>query len=149
MFLDNDQFVAKGWLEQYLSILNNGYDVVGIEAWQLTNALLPLKKIGKTDTYFSYVGCGGMLVKKEVIDKVGLFDERFNPAYFEDPDFNFRIYDAKFKIGFDSAAKIVHMSHQTLGKLNPVVKRQQFIKSYMEFKKKWGNRKPLSIRVTR
>jgi GT2 family glycosyltransferase len=140
LFIDNDQFVKEGWLEHHISVLERGYDIVGVEAWQMSKTFLPILHIQKLNCYFNYVGCGGMIVKKEVFEKIGILDERFNPCYFEDPDFVFRSYDAGFKIGWNMKAKIVHMPHQTLGKLNPQEKTNKFIKSLNEFRNKWKNR---------
>ncbi len=95
IFIDNDQFVADGWLEQHMAVINHGYGLVGVEAWTLNRSLMPSKRILSLDQSFNYVGCGGMIIRQEVIRSIGLFDESFNPAYFEDPDF---CYDKKTKI---------------------------------------------------
>lgn len=39
-----------------------------------------------------------MLIKKEVIDKIGLLDERFTPGNFEDDDYSVRIRNAGYKL---------------------------------------------------
>jgi GT2 family glycosyltransferase len=140
MFLDNDQFVQPNWLEHHLSVLNHGYDLISVEAWQLNRNFLPVAHIKNINQYFNYVGCGGMIMRKEVPEKIGMFDEQFNPCYFEDPDFNFRSYDAGFKIGWNVKAKIVHLPHQTLGKLNQQEKIKKFTESLNKFKLKWKGR---------
>jgi hypothetical protein len=140
MFLDNDQYVQEGWLEQHFHVLNMGYDLISVEAWQMNGLFMPIQKNTNTKQLFSYVGAGGMLLKREVSDKIGMFDERFNPAYFEDPDINFRAIDAGFKIGWNYKAKIVHMPHQTLGKLNHSDKTNIFTNSMKKFQQKWKGR---------
>lgn len=113
--IDNDQYVQKGWLESLFRLMNQGHDIVGKEAWCLVspsqggNAIIegiqynrtyyPHKKCTKRTDKFTYIGCGGMLIKKTVYDKIGLFDDRFSPAYFEDPDF---CYDKDTYIYTDS-----------------------------------------------
>lgn len=140
IYLDNDQFVADGWLDQHLSVLNNGYDIVGVEAWKMNKIFVPTDKIDSLNQDFNYVGCGGMLIKRDVTKKIGMFDTRFNPSYFEDPDLNIRAFDHGFKIGWNFKSKIVHMPHRTLGKLSPEEKQERFTKSWNEFRKKWGTR---------
>jgi len=135
MFLDNDQYVREGWLEQHLSVLNTGYDLIGVEAWQLNRSFLPVKKITSLNETFSYVGCGGMMVRKEVVDKIGPYDMQFNPSYFEDPDYSKRAYDAGFKIGWNIKSRIIHFPHQTLGKASD--KHQRFLNSLQKFRNKW------------
>jgi O-antigen biosynthesis protein len=138
LFLDNDQFVQEGWLEHHLSVLDSGYDMVGVEAWQMNIRFAPIKHITDISDWFTYVGCGGMMMWRHVVDVLGGFDERFNPSYFEDPDYNFRSLDAGFSIGWNVNAKIVHMPHQTLG--NAPDKQQRFLRSYQQFQAKWRGR---------
>lgn len=140
LFIDNDQFCKKGWLEHHLAVLNRGYDLVGVEAWQLNKALFPIHRCTKMSEWFSYVGCGGMLMTRPVAEKLLCFDERFNPSYFEDPDFNFRAIDEGFRIGWNFTARIVHMPHQTLNSEQD--KAERFTRSLKRFKEKWSGRKP-------
>ena len=82
IFLDNDQFVKEGWLESYFNLIDKGYDVVGVEAWQMRDDFYPFKRIQSLNETFSYVGCGSMMIRHDVIKYIGLFDERFSPFYF-------------------------------------------------------------------
>ena len=100
-----------------------------------------VKKIEDIRDYFTYVGCGGMLMKRKIPEKIGVFDPIFNPAYFEDPDFCFKSHYAGFKIGWNIAAKIVHLPHQTLGKVNQKDKINQFTSSLKKFRNKWKGAK--------
>lgn len=109
MNIDNDQYPGPRWLEGLFALINKGYDVAGPEAWELTppkasgalvmngqvvsdRSYFPYKHCEHPGDTFTYIGCGGSLIKTSVYKKIGLFDERFNPAYFEDPDF---CYDKK------------------------------------------------------
>ena len=74
---------------------------------------------------------------------MGCFDDAFNPSYFEDPDFNFRCLDLGLKIGWNYQSKIIHLAHQTLGKVAD--KQARFTRSLMRFRKKWGSRMPPMI----
>jgi GT2 family glycosyltransferase len=143
MFLDNDQFVKKGWLEHHLSILDMGFDLVGVEAWLMNQALFPVKRCTKPAERFTYVGCGGMLMRRSVAESVREFDNDFNPCYFEDPDFCFRAFDAGFNMAWNYLAKIVHLPHQTLG--NRSDKTEKFIKSMKIFQSKWRGRKLFNL----
>jgi len=145
-FLDDDQIVHKGWDIQYLSMFDKGFDIVGAEAWLMNSSFFPIEKIKNSNRHFHYVGCGGMMMKKKVYEKIGFFDEIFSPAYFEDPDYNFRAADAGFVVGWNELAKITHLKHQTLGSKNP---GSIFAESYKKFFKKWKNRKLSFIREIR
>jgi GT2 family glycosyltransferase len=54
---------------------------------------------------------GGMMIKKEVVEEIGLFDPQFNPKYFEDPDFCFRAIRKGYKIGWCVDYVIEHQKH--------------------------------------
>lgn len=144
MFLDNDQYVQKGWLEQHYDVMEHGaFDIVGVEAWLLNSVCFPVRQCKRPSDSFSYVGCGGMLIKSGVPEKIGMFDSSFNPCYFEDPDFCYRCRNEGFKIGWNYKPKLVHLAHQTLG-LNRQ-RMENFKKSHAYFCSKWQkkNIKPI------
>lgn len=151
--LDNDQYVMQNWLQILHDYMNKGFDIVGCEAWTLFppktkghvvlnnmehgRSYYPYKKCDKPTDKFTYIGCGGMLIKKKVYDTIGLFDERFNPAYFEDPDYNFRAIQNGFKLGWCINCPIRHLAHQTMNNQDLFDKNVQFQKSWKAFSDKW------------
>lgn len=140
MFLDNDQYVQKGWLEQHHAVLKETEaSVVGAEAWLMTRYFRPTAIAKKPNDPWTYIGCGGMLMKGELPERLGLFDSRFNPAYFEDPDFCFRIIQDGGTLAWNYKAKIIHLPHQTLGRNSN--KMKIFNNSYAKFKEKWRMKK--------
>jgi len=143
MFLDNDQYVSEGWLEQHIAVLDRGYDIIGVEAWQMTTSFMPVKRCTKRTEWFSYVGCGGMLMKRTTVEQVGQFDPIFNPSYFEDPDYCMRCFEKGLKIGWNCTAKITHVPHQTLGSAPD--RMQRFTKSSKLFRDKWRGRQSLRL----
>lgn len=144
-FLDNDQFVQKDWLNQYLKFMSEGnYDLAGADAWFMDNQFMPRRNCKNKGEPYTYVGCGGMLMKRKVAEDLVGFDEQFNPAYFEDPDFNFRARQNGYKVGWNSEAKIIHLPHQTLGK--NANRMKIFADSYQKFKNKWNTTKMLPLR---
>lgn len=68
----------------------------------------------KQPTLVEAVSGGAMLISQEVIDKIGLFDERFF-MYFEDLDYCRRAKKAGFKIYYLPTAEIIH-EHGASGK---------------------------------
>jgi len=101
----------------------------------MNQSLMPVKKNDSLTQWFCYVGCGGMLMKREVPNKLGMFDDRFNPSWFEDPDYNWRCHKEGYKIGWNIKAKLTHLPHQTLG--NAPDKAERFLKNYRKFFEKW------------
>jgi len=144
-YLDNDQFVQSGWLQHHHDVLEqSNADVVGVEAWLMSNSFLPMRQCKRPTEPWTYVGCGGMLMKGEIPMKIGMFDEQFNPCYFEDPDLCFRVLDAGYKLCWNYKARLIHIPHQTLGK-NP--KRMELFKrSHEKFRNKWRGKKVRPMR---
>ena len=152
--LDNDQFVGKNWLDQLHDLMSQGYDIVGADAWQLLRpgtkrtivmnnqvtedaSYFPHYHCSKRTDSFTYVGCGGSLMKKSARDDIGDFDENYGMCYFEDPDFCFRALKKGYKIGWSFDSKITHVGHQTMDHQKDYNKQAEFWQSWNYFKKKW------------
>jgi hypothetical protein len=77
-----------------------------------------------------------ILIRKEIIDKYGLFDEKF-PLYFNDVDFFRKMKKFNIKTYFLSTAKIIHFYGQSTRKLR--WKRKLLLYTgYINYIKKWG-----------
>lgn len=63
-------------------------------------------------------GCA-MMVKREILDKVGMFAEKFF-LYYEEWDWSARITRADYKIWYTADAEIYHKESMTVGKSNPI-----------------------------
>jgi len=163
--LDNDQYPQSGWLEKLHALMGDEYSMTGCEAWRLLppntpgvvslgssqindRGYFPHHKCTRPSDKFSYLGGGGTLIKRQVIDKIGVFDDRFSPAYFEDSDFSFRAIQAGFKLGWCHNCPIVHLGHQTFNNQTLFQKNTQFVRSWLEFRKKWGSYYPEPMSMT-
>ncbi|MEJ0081282.1 MAG: hypothetical protein WDM78_10140 [Puia sp.] len=60
-----------------------------------------------------------MMVKKEMIEKTGLFPENFF-LYYEEWDLSARVQKAGYMIWYQSEATILHKESLTVGKENPM-----------------------------
>ena len=67
---------------------------------------------------FGAHGCA-MMVKKEVIDKTGMFPEKFF-LYYEEWDWSARTLKAGYLIWYQSEATIYHKESMTVGRENPI-----------------------------
>ena len=140
-FLDNDQLALSGWVESYMLYIDKGYDIIGFEGWFMNNDIYPIKKV-KCGELYNYVGCGGMMVKRSVIEDIGLFDPDFNPMYAEDPDFCWRAYKEGYKICWNEKQRIYHQPHKLLN----AERRVYFNRSLNILRKKWKSKKiPLLV----
>jgi O-antigen biosynthesis protein len=156
MNIDNDQYpLSKIWLQQLHDLIAQKYDIVGIDAWQLSKpgssriislggqimtdaSYFPFYHCSKKTDTFTYVGCGGSLIKKEVYDNIGLFDDRYGMCYFEDPHFCFEAIKFGYKIGWKYNCPVKHLGHRTINTQKTYNKQKEFLQSWNEFKKYWG-----------
>jgi len=77
-----------------------------IDPWRMSGGLIttkPKKRFVEVD----FVSGSLMIIKKEVIDKIGFFDPRYF-MYYEDVDFCYRARQFGFKIGVDQLIKYPH-----------------------------------------
>lgn len=140
-FLDNDQYVQDGWLEQHLGYLQErNVDMVGVEAWRMSisprNRFMPVRRCQSPSDLYHYVGAGGMLIKTEVFIAMRMFDPHFSPAYFEDPDLCFGLHENGYEFAWNPEARIEHEAHSTMKGLSW---KTMFQHSHQVFTKKREN----------
>lgn len=91
-------------------------------------------------TDFTYLGSGGLFLKKEIVDKYKLkFDENYDPTCFEDTDFTFQVKSKGLKLAYRNFKSIMHKPHQTTKSSDTNGSYQKlFNKNSNYFKKKWN-----------
>ena len=76
-----------------------------------------------------------MLIRRQVIDQIGLLDERFF-AYQEDADFCFRAKEAGWQVYYYPQAQIVHYAGQGGSRISPFRSIIEWHKSYFLYYRK-------------
>jgi GT2 family glycosyltransferase len=76
-----------------------------------------------------------MLIRRQVIDQIGYFDERFF-AYQEDADYCFQVKKAGWKIYYVPAAKIIHFGGQGGSRVQPYRSIYEWHRSYFLYFRK-------------
>lgn len=71
--------------------------------------------IYRTHEVGEVIGCC-LLIKREVIDEIGMFDEGFNPAYGEESDLCMRARKKGFKCYYVGSTSIIHKQGSSLQK---------------------------------
>ena len=149
--LNNDTIVNTGWLGELVKIaeknptvgiVNPSSNTFGQPRHEGLSPSLERKESGR------FVQLGGgfgfcMLIKREVIKKIGLFDEAYGMGYFEDTDFSLRAKEVGYKSVRAIAAYVYH-KEKTSFKLLKTFK-PDFIKNKELFEKKWGRTKRVSV----
>lgn len=137
LLLNNDILVETNWITGMLDVFArfNDAGIVGaktlvpgtnlihnIGGMVLTkkSMFLPIGKNAlRWDQRFSapvecqYIEGSCMCIKREVIEKIGFFDEVYSPAYYEDTDYCFRARAAGFKSYCAPCSEIYHYAGKT------------------------------------
>ncbi len=156
LLLNNDTVVTRSWLRNLLKCLYSNPEVGAVGA--ITNncsyyqaiqvdyhsmaemqkfALLNnLSNPAKWERRLKLVGfC--LLMKKQVIDKIGLLDERFTPGNFEDDDYSVRIRRAGYELLLCRDVFIHHFGGTSFQD-RPAEYTQLLRDNGNKFKEKWG-----------
>ena len=156
MLLNNDTIVTENWLAYLLDCLYSSANIGAVgpvtnnasyyQAISTSyNSLEEMHEFAKKynrkdptqwDNRVKLVGfC--MLIKKSVIDSIGLLDERFSPGNFEDDDYSLRILQAGYRLVLCRNVFIHHFGSASF-KENPQ-QFQSFLKyNEKKFEEKWG-----------
>ena len=83
--------------------------------------------------------CSGacLLVPRALFDKLGGFDERYVPAYYEDADLCFRIRAAGLRTYYQPAAEVVHFEGASHGTDTGSGVKQHQVENQQRFQQRW------------
>jgi GT2 family glycosyltransferase len=83
--------------------------------------------------------CSGALLAtwRSLFERVGGFDSRYQPAYFEDTDYCLQVCEAGYRVYYQPASAVVHVEGATSGMdTSRGVKRYQVV-NQEKFAQKW------------
>lgn len=155
LFLDSDQWVVENkWLDNAIEILNDRKDIgaVGWAAgWFNENSVdgpivdyYENRAIKSTEMYrtdITYLGTGGMLISKSLFERIGGFDEFYDPTCFEDTDLSMKIKNEGFKLAYCPYISIFHLPHQTTNS-GSAEHRERMNRNGRYFMDKWAKINP-------
>jgi len=78
-----------------------------------------------------------VLVKRAVLDEVGVFDETFDPAQFEDLDLFYRMRANGYRLLYEPSVEMYHFENVTTDGSTQLKFKYLTIKHGMEFKRRW------------
>ncbi|MEO8210714.1 MAG: glycosyltransferase family A protein [bacterium] len=114
LFFDDDSRVDPDWISQHLKGLDffNADISAGVSLSKIGDAIPPNYSFFRWADQFD---SGNALVKREVFEKVGMFDRQFDKQRMGDGEFGLRSYLAGFKSISHPYAKRIHLKIGTGG----------------------------------
>jgi len=141
--LNNNTLVKKGWLKEAIKTAEKSKDIGIVGSKQLNFDKKPAISAGWIHPFgvryywgveekeVNWVSGAGFLVKKEIFDKIGLLDEIYNPAYYEETDFERKSIKAGFKIIHSPNSIFLHKggatSKKEIGNFSELFYRNRFM----------------------
>lgn len=158
-FFDSDQWFTSGsFLSEALAILRN-HAAVGAVGWAAgwfderrgdlsgpTVDDLPFRAMDSKEavslgfrTDVAYLGSGGLIVPRVIVQQTAGFDTGYDPTCFEDTDFSFQLKKLGYLLAYRDLTGILHQPHQTTNARSgsPVYLRR-LRTNEIYFKKKWA-----------
>ncbi|GIP39126.1 glycosyl transferase [Paenibacillus sp. J31TS4] len=157
LLLNNDIVVGPNWLDNMLACLASSPDIgiVGpytnyisgrqqrnpeyetIEGYQEAAAAYNKQDPGKYVTTERLVGfC--MLFSRELMERIGLLDERYSPGHYEDDDYCYRARKAGYRLMISGDVIVHHHGSATFLKMDSKERAHLVRESYKKFVDKWG-----------
>lgn len=137
VILNNDTEVPEGWLDKMREALADNVGAVG-----------PLSTAPGQEQYYKdfkkrwwglYLAFFCVLIKREVVDKIGYLDEKFEVGLGEDQDYCNRIRQAGYIIRLRIDVVVKHHHRVTVKTIPDIEKIAE--KNHEYLKKKWGQKK--------
>ncbi|MBI5143642.1 MAG: glycosyltransferase family 2 protein [Candidatus Omnitrophica bacterium] len=152
--LNNDTIPADGWLEKMLDFAEIHKDVGLINPQCDGHLDTSIEAYAKDrekyrGIYMEMNQCQGfcMLIKREVIDKIGYLDESFGIGGFDDTDFSMRAYRAGYRSVCIYDSYVYHRQHKSFNALQ--TKRERIVKENEAiYFNKWGRHLRIAYVVT-
>ncbi|SDW83618.1 glycosyltransferase [Paenibacillus sp. PDC88] len=156
LLLNNDTIVTTNWLENLRAALYSGEQIGAVGCvtnnssyyQQIDTSYQTLSdmhnfaaefNISSQDKWEERLKLVGycMLIKKDVVDMVGLLDERFTPGNYEDDDYSLRIRKAGYKLVLCKDTFIHHYGSVSFREQSDAYS-ELMLSNSNKFKEKWG-----------
>jgi len=117
LLLNNDTIIIqKGWLKELVdSIVHSKIGILGCKILYTDGS--PHQHLSNRKIEVNKIKGAMFLIKRKVVQRIGLLDEKFSPAYGEEGDYCWRARAAGFKVVYDPSVTIIHQGAATAEKV--------------------------------
>ncbi|MGH9957774.1 MAG: glycosyltransferase family 2 protein, partial [Pyrinomonadaceae bacterium] len=159
LFLNNDTAVQSGWLDNLLDTIQGDPSVGAVGSMflypdgRIQEAGAIVWKTGEAYHYgwgkspddrrynfareVDYCSAASLLIRKDLFERLGGFDRRYAPAYYEDVDLCFGVRSLGYKVVYQPLSRVIHYEGVTAGR-NPAVGTKHYqIINQEKFYQKW------------
>lgn len=156
--LDNDTLVMDNWLTEMVGVTFKDERIGLVNPLSNYGSRRPLGKSweaiarkvyerGKGDYIETAVAIGFcFLIKREVVERIGMWPEGYGPGYFEDTEYSVRAIREGYKVAIAQGAYVVHLEHSSFKKTDNF--KELFAKNQRLFYDKFGQSKRLLYILT-
>ena len=145
--MNNDVIVSAGWLDNMVEVMDKN-PKIGLmnQKWEKESFK------GAKGDYVETDWCRGfcVLIKREVINKIGGFDEAYGFGYWEDNDYSIRAIKAGYICGLALNSFVEHIKNVNI---KSAMKQKEwdelFARNRDIFEKKWGRPKRIIMAINR
>ena len=163
--LNNDIVVTAGWLREMISVMeneprlgilnpaSNNFGMAAPEkgaarrsgAARQQGLVVRRPPAAAARRWIETNGCSGFcfLIRRSVLDQVGLFDEQFKRGYFEDADYSMRVRAAGYDCGIALGCYVSHVGGASFQRVSN--RNEVFHQNEQRFYQKWPKPRPQRI----
>jgi O-antigen biosynthesis protein len=159
VFLNNDTTVLPGWLDRLVETVESEPSVGAVGSMflypdgSIQEAGGIVWRNGEAHHYgwgaspddhrfnfareVDYCSAASLLVRKDVFQRLGGFDRRFAPAYYEDVDLCFAVRSLGLKVIYQATSRVVHFEGATAGFDTTRGFKKYQVTNHAKFVEKW------------
>jgi GT2 family glycosyltransferase/glycosyltransferase involved in cell wall biosynthesis len=159
IFLNNDTEVMPGWLEHLVRTVESDDSVGAVGSMflypdgSIQEAGSIVWKNGEAHHYgwgespddyrfnfareVDYCSAASLLIRRDIFERLGGFDRRYAPAYYEDVDLCFGVRSLGFKVIYQPMSRLVHYEGATAGRDATAGMKAYQVRNRAKFLEKW------------